>query len=192
MILHGVMAHQGKLIEHGLEALLIAANTAAGARVHRDRVDPLKKGGIPAIAIYIPDEEVDQDTSGGTAPRELKRDADVELQAFVGGQDAEAVSDAMWDLQEQIENAIDADPYIGGAAADSILKKSSREILETNGQSDPLVGVVTMTWTVTFRTSPAASDELDDFVRADAKERLVGGVPTTVPAEDLFIVQETP
>lgn len=183
------MAHQGKLIEQGLVAQLVAANTAAGARVHRDRVDPFKKGSLPAIALYIPDEEVDNDASEGTAPRELKRDADVEMQLLVGGVDAEVISDAMWDFQEQVENALDADPYIGGAAADAVLKRSSREIIEANGHSDPLVGVVTLVYTVTFRTQPGSVTATDDFLRVDAKHDLVGGVDDTEPAEDLFDVR---
>lgn len=184
------MAHPGKLIEQGIQALLVAANTAAGARVHRDRVDPFKKGGIPAIAIYMPDEEVDQDASEGTAPRELTRYADVELQAFVGGVDAEDVSDAMWDLQEQIEAAMDADPYVDGAAGDSILKSSNREIIETDGKSDPLVGVVTMVYTVEFRTSPDAPANLDDFLRVGATHRIVGA-GDDIAARDSFVVQES-
>lgn len=188
MILTDGMAHQGKLIEQGIVALLVAASTMAGARVHRDRVDPFKKGRIPAIAIYMPDEEVDVDTSTNTAPRELTRLADVELQLFVGGVDAEAVSDSMWDFQEEVEIAMEADPYLGGAAADSILKGSSREIVETNGQSDPLVGVVTMIYAVTFRTS-TTPDELDDFLRVKAEHRIVGAVEENA-AHDEFVVQD--
>lgn len=186
------MAHQGKLIEHGVVAQLVAANTMAGARFHRDRVDPLKKGALPAGAIYIPDEETDREASEGNAPRELKREADVELQLFVSGHDAEDISDAMWDFQEQVENAMDADPYIGGAAADSVLTRVSREIGEVNGRSSPLVGVVTMVYAVTFRTSPLAPGELDDFLRVKATHDTVEGVPDTVPAIDEFTVQETP
>ncbi len=186
------MAHQGKLIEQGLVTQLVAASTMAGARVHRDRVDPFKKGGIPAIAIYIPDEEVDQDASEGTTPRDLTRNADVELQMFIGGRDAETVSDLMWDFQEQVENALAADPFIAGAAARSMLKKSSREIIETDGKSDPLVGVVTMIYSVTFQTQPGAITAADDFKRVDAKYPIVGGVADTAVPEDTFTVQETP
>jgi hypothetical protein len=192
VILTIAMAHPGKLIEQGLVSLLVAANTAAADRVHRDRVDPFKKGGIPAIALYMPDEETDLNVSQDTAPRELTRDADVELQAFVRGVDAEAVSDAMWDIQEQIEDALDADQYIAGAAVDSILKKSSREIIETDGKSDPLVGVVTMTYMITFRTSPKLADLVDDFTTVDAKQSVTGGVADTVPVDDTFTVQGTP
>lgn len=189
MILTDGMAHPGKLIEQAIVALLVTASTAAGDRVHRDRVDPFKKGKIPAIAIYMPEEEVDIDTSARTAPRELTREADVEMQLFVGGVDAEDVSDAMWDFQEQVENAMGADPYLGGAAGDSMLKGSRREIVETNGQSDPLVGVVTMVYGVTFRTAPVVSDELDDFLSVKADHRIVGAVEEN-QASDEFVVQE--
>lgn len=170
------MAHQGKLIEQGLVAQLVAANTVAAARVHRDRVDPFKKGDLPAIALYFTDEEVDRDASDGTAPRRLQRDGDVEFQLFVSGTDAEVISDAMWDFQEQVENALNADPYIAGAAGDLVFRKSSREIVEANGHSDPLVGVVTVTYAVTFQTYPAqtGSTATDDFLRANTEYRPVG------------------
>lgn len=185
------MAHQGKLIEHAAQAQLVDAGTMAGARVHRDRIDPFKKGAIPAIALYIPDEETDRPKSEDNTSRELTREADLELQAFVGGSDAEVVSDLMWDIQEQIENAFNADPYLGGTAAESILVKVSRELGEANGGSSPIVGVVTMIYAVTFRTTPLETDELDDFKRVKATHDLAGGVADSVPVVDQFNVQET-
>lgn len=182
------MAHQGKLIEQALVAQLIAAGTIAGARVHRDRVDPFKKGHLPAIALYIFDEETDLDASEGTAPRELTRQADVELQLFVGGQDAEDVSDAMWDFQEQIEASLTVDPYITSTAADSMLKRASREIFEGDGKSDPIIGVVTMVYTVTFQTS-LVDAVLDDFITVHADTDLVGGVADTALTTDEYTVR---
>lgn len=181
------MAHPGKLVEQGLEVVLVAAGTAAGARVHRDRVDPFKKGELPAIALYSPDEEVDEDRSTST---ELERAADLELQLFVGGADAEVVSDAMWDIQEQVENAMNANPSISGAAVDSVLRKVSREIVEANGASSPLVGIVTMTYSVTYRTDRTAGAALDDFVTVNATHKVQGGVADTVAPVEQFTVQE--
>ena len=42
------MAHPRKLLRQAVVALLVGANTAAAARVYDSRVDPFKKGKLPA------------------------------------------------------------------------------------------------------------------------------------------------
>jgi hypothetical protein len=179
------MAHQAKLIEQGLVALLVAAGTVAGARVYRARIDPLKKGALPAIALRITDEEVDLDRSSQSAPRELTRLAVVEMQLLVRGDDEAEISDAMWDFQEQVENAMDADPFLAGTAADSILIRFARDIGEVDGRSDPLIGSTTLRYSVTYRTTQGQT-ATDALVTIDVKHKLVGGVADTLIAEDTF------
>lgn len=182
------MAHPRKELRQAVVALLVAADTDAGERVHTERVDPLKKTGLPAIAVYTLSEEVDQGASEVTSPRELTRIANLEIAGFVGGIDEASVADAMDDLAEQIEAAMDADPAIGGKAADSILLNTVAELQE-GGRTDPLAGIIVLTYQVTYYTSPAAPANLDDLLRVDAQHELVGGVADTVPAEDLFDVR---
>lgn len=186
------MAHARKLLRAAAVTLLVSADTAAGTRVHATRVDPFKKNALPAIAVYILNEEVDLESSEGTAPRELKRIANMEIVGFVGGATEAEVADAMDDLAEEIEAAMDDDPYIGATAGESILKETDIEIQAGDGHSDPLIGIATLTYSVTYRTSPAAPADLDDFLRVEATHEIVGGVEDTVPAEDQFTVQETP
>jgi hypothetical protein len=183
-----VFAHPRMLIRHAIVALLLNA-TAAAARVYTSRVDPLRKGSLPAISVYILSEEIKQDVSSAAAPREIERVANVELAGFVGGGDEQAVTDAMDDLSKQIEDVMDADPYLGGEAADSILDKINLEIRAEDGHSDPLVGVAVLTYSVTYRTSPATPAELDDFVTVSQSTE-IGGVPDTIPTSDQFTVQE--
>lgn len=186
------MAHPRKLIRHAIVAQLIAASTAAGARVTGTRVEPHnRKTGLPAISVYTLREPVDQDQSAQTSPRELTRDVKVEIVGWVAHSDALPVDDAMDDLAEQIEAAMDGDPYLGGEAADSILEETVMQVVEDNGSSDPLVGVVALTYSVTYRTSPAAPADLADFLSVDAKHRIVGAVEEN-QARDQFVVQESP
>ncbi len=185
------MAHPRKLIRHALVALLTNA-TAAGARVQGTRVEPHKKSQLPAISVYTLREPVDQDASANTAPRELTRDVKVEITGWVAHSDALPVDDAMDDLAEQIEAVMDADPYLGGTAGESVLESTEMQVVEDDGRSDPLVGIVTLTYSVTYRTSPAAPANLDDFITVDATHKIAGGVADTVPAIDQFTVQETP
>ncbi len=186
------MAHQRKLIRQAVVALLASASTAAGARVQGTRVEPHKKSQLPAISVYTLREEIDEDASAGTAPRELLRVCKVEITGWVAHSDLVPVDDAMDNLAEQIETAMDVDPYLGTAAADSVLESTEMQVVEDDGRSDPLVGIVTLTYAVTYRTSPAAPAALDDFERVKATHDLVGGVVDTVPAIDEFTVEALP
>jgi hypothetical protein len=185
------MAHPRKLIRQAVVALLAGANTAAGARVQGTRVEPHKKSQLPAISVYTLREPVDQAASNDTAPRELTRDVKLEITGWVAHSDVLPVDDAMDDLAEQIEAAMDADPYLGGKAADSILEDTVMQVLEDDGRSDPLIGIVTLTYSATYRTSPAAPANLDDFEVVHADHRIVGAVQAN-QASDEFVVEETP
>lgn len=106
------MAHQRKLIRDVLIALLVSANTAAASRVTSTRVDPNKKGALPAISVYTLNEQVDHDRSDRTAPHELTRDLSAEIVGTVAGATDDAVQDAMDALAEQIEAAVEANYYL--------------------------------------------------------------------------------
>lgn len=181
------MAHPRKLIRDAVVALLTGAATAAGARVTATRVDPHRKSELPAISVYTLGEQV---TASDTTPRELTRVARLEITAWVAHTAALHADDAMDLLAEQIEAAMDADPYLGGKAGDSVLEGTELAILDEH--DDPLVGVVTLTYAVTYRTYVDDAVAVDDFLRAGVTHQLVGGVSDTVPAEDLVTVQETP
>jgi hypothetical protein len=84
---------------------------------------------------------------------------------------------------------MDANIELEGKASDSILVDTTMEVREEDGRSDPLIGIVTLTYSVTYRTSPAAPAALDDFETVDAVHQLEGGVVDTVPGEDLFNVE---
>jgi hypothetical protein len=183
------MAHPRKLIRHATVAALTGA-TAAGARVQGTRVDPMRPGRLPAISVYTLRELVDEDSAVST-PLELVRDVKVEIAGWVAHSEAVPVDDAMDDLAEQIEAAMDANRNLGGTAADSFLESTELQVRAEDGKSDPLVGIVTLTYSVTYRTSPAAPDDLEDFLRVGAEHRIVGAVAANA-ANDRFTVQETP
>jgi hypothetical protein len=184
------MAHPRKLLRYEFVARLMGASTLAGARVSATRVDGLRKGQIPAISVYTLRESNDVDLAKTAYPRELTRTIDVEVTAWVPHTDALSADDAMDDIAEQIEAVIDADPYLGGLAGDCILKDTTMQIVEDNGGSDPLVGIVTLTYSVTYRTSPEAPGDLDEFITANALHQIRSGVADTAPSVDLFTVRE--
>jgi hypothetical protein len=99
----------------------------------------------------------------------------------------------MDDLAEQIEAAMDGTRTSAqGRTRLSILESDRDEVIEDDGRSDPLVGIVDAHVLGDVPHEPGAPANLDDFLTVDAKQKLVGGVASTTPAEDTFTVQETP
>lgn len=182
------MAHPRKLIRQAVVALLVAANTAAGTRVKPTRVEPHKKGQLPAIGVYTLTDPVDEDTSTDAEDTHV---LELEVVAWVAHSDSYTVDDAMDDIAEQIEEAMRGDPYLDGKASEARLLGTLMQVVEDDGRSDPLVGIVILTYAVTYRTDLVADAPTDDFVSVDAKHRIVGAVEAN-QARDEFIVQETP
>lgn len=182
------MAHQRKLIRKSLVALLASANTAAGTRVQGTRVEPHRRTQLPALSVYTLREPV-RETSAGTTPRELTRDLKIEIAGWVAHTEALPVDDAMDDLAEQVERAIDASPYLGGVVADIVLESTDMEVIEDDGRSDPMVGIVTLTYSATYYTEPAAGT-VDDLLTVGSTIKPVGGVADTPTISDVITVQE--
>lgn len=184
------MAHPRKLIRHAAVARLIAASTAAGTRVEATREEPNRRGELPAIGVYTSTESVEE--VGDTAPRELTRVPELHIVAWVGHSQANPADDRMDDIAEQIEAAMESDRYLGGTVGGqgAILTSTDMRVRAAEG-NDPIVGIIVLTYSATYYTSPAVGP-LDDFLTAKATHDLVGGVTDTVPAIDEFTVQEIP
>jgi hypothetical protein len=185
------MAHPRTLVRQGWVTSLTGA-TSAGSRVFDSRVDPFRKGDLPALSVCTLSEPVDPD-SGETSPRELTRRPNVEVILFVRGQDEPTVARALDDLALEVEILVDAEiaddaRCFGRSVSDARLDDTNIEILADNGHSDPFVGVAVLTYIATYRTQQGAL-ATDEFVTVDSTHKLVGGVSDTVPAEDKFTVR---
>jgi hypothetical protein len=192
VILTAVMAHQRKLIRHAVVATLKNV-TAAGERVQATRIEPQKGRDLPSISVYTLHDPVDEGTVD-TAPRELKHDLQLEIAGVVAHRDSYTADDAMDDLAEQIEDAMDGNRYLldtsgSHQAAETVLLDTVMQVVGSDGKTDPEVGIVTLTYGVTYRKSPASQAGSDDLLRVDAKETLVGGVADTAQPEDLINVR---
>lgn len=179
------MAHPRKLIRQAVVALLASGPTAAGTRVKATRVEPNRSTQLPALAVYTLTEAVEKSQS---APVEITRELQLEITGWVAPGDAMAIDDAMDDIAEQIEIVMDANPYLSNTAVDVVLAGTSMQVVEDNGRTDPLVGIVTLTYAVTYRTVPLEPTGLDDFEKVGATTK-VAGVADTVPASDTFTVE---
>lgn len=180
------MAHPRKLVRHAIVARLLGV-TAAGARVEATRVNSNRKTQLPAIGVYTLRELVDTEASQLTAPRVLSRELKLMIESWVGHSEDYKVDDRMDDIAEQIEAALDADRYIGGRVnglvKDTILESTEIAIPEGN---DPLVGVITMTYRVTYNTD-AASVSPDDFLRAHTTTKLPTAELANAAVDDINV-----
>lgn len=182
------MAHPRKLIRQAVAALLVSADTAAGDRVTATRVEPHRSTELPAISVYTLTEVIDREASIATAPRELSRVLTLQIRGWVSHSDNDPVDDRMDDLAEEIEAAMDLDRYISDSATDAILVNTETEILEGVGANDPLIGMVTLTYSVSYLSSLADGTAADDFLTAAATYQRDGAAADNTVA-DVFDVR---
>jgi hypothetical protein len=152
--------HPRKAIRHAVANVILAAETDADDRVYATQklLYPLRV--LPAISVYTPREK---STLDETAPRELDRKLDVIVEALLEA--GENVDDAMDDMAEQIERAMDTDPYFGSLVFQS-------NLIETETVSEPdgdrQIGQLTMTYTLSYRSDAFVETSIDDFKRLEA------------------------
>lgn len=170
------MAHERKLIRKAVIAQLVAAGTSAGARVHSSRMSPVDDQQLPAINVFVEDEEV---TNGESAPREIKRVCSIAIMAWARA--AADLDDVLDDLAEEIETAMDGDRYFTSTAGGSVL--ASTEVgLKTDGNRP--MGVIQLTYSVTYFTQPRLTAPTDDLDVVDTQYSLEGEQATADQAHD--------
>lgn len=140
------MAHPRELIVDAVVALLVAAATAAGARVYVTRVEAQKKSNLPAISVYGLD-----DPSSADASSEMEEAHALELKLVCWADPGEVN-----DLANDVEVAMRVDPYFGGLASDSTLVDSTIDP-EAETRSDPQVAIAVLTYSVNYHIALAAT-----------------------------------
>lgn len=181
------MAHPRALIRQAVVAQLIAASTAAGARVEATREIPRRRTDGPALGVYTPEESV-ASAETRTAPREHTRALTLVVEGIVSG--ASGVDDALDALALEVEDALDADDTFGRKAAESSLASTDLEVVE---DGDRTVGLIRLTYTVTYYTfAPREVDAPDAFVSAGVKYDLNGSVIPQDQAEDNVELEQAP
>lgn len=181
------MPHQRKLIRDAVVAAL-TGTTAAGAQVTSTRVEPIRKTALPALSVYTLSEQVHPE-SDKTSPRELTRELKLEVAGFVADTAALPIADAMDALALQVETVMEADPYFGDLASTSILESTEMTLPEPT--ADPLIGVVTLTFAVTYRGVVGTTTPTDEFQRTGVTTKIAGAGDDNV-VTDLINQQVTP
>ena len=108
--------------------------TTTGNRVFDSRVYNFSQTTLPALAVYALSENSERDSFQSTDG--LARTVDVMVEGYT-------------QQTEEWETAVAADPTLNGKAKDTFL--SNTEISLT-GEGDLPMGVIRMTWTVSYRT----------------------------------------
>jgi hypothetical protein len=163
------MIHHRTIVRNAVVARLVSAVTAAGSRVTSTRVEPHRAGQLPAISVYTLSESV-RPESAMAAPLELTRDLKLEIAGWVAHTAEVPVDEAMDSLAAEIERAMDANRYLGGELAESVLESTEMSVRD---DADPIVGIVTLTYAVMYRTQPAVG-ALDEFLRAGTTTQVAG------------------
>ena len=175
--------HQRQTIREAIHTALLN-NTTAAARVSRNRLNPYRIKELPAIDIVSVADDVEPD-SVDTAPRELEHSYSVGVRGWVAVTDD--VDDVMDDLAQEIETLMYADPYFGGATADSILTGTS---FDFSPQGDLDAGSVTLLYDFKYQTqAPEPPVGLDDFNTAHATHKQGAAQHDDDDAEDDITVQ---
>ncbi len=173
------MAHQRQLIREAVKAALTEQRgdppeyvTAAEDRVAASRTQPWKRSTtFPVIGVYALSENVD-DSSRRTAPRRLKRQLQLAIEALVKFDDA--LDSSIDSLCKQIECAMNRDPTFGRVCADSILSATEIDLVDVG---DTPAGLVRLTYDVSYQTACPDEDcaeELVAFERAEIRYSLSG------------------
>jgi hypothetical protein len=172
--------HPRQQLRHAAVAALLD-KTAAGARVYRMRVAPNKTGKLPSLSVYTPGEDVDTEASMESAPRELERVIELVVDAIVEA-GPEDVDDAIDALCLEVENALHADPTLGGVVADLILSRTDSDAFGEGGKT---IGLAKLTFRVEHNGPAAPSPDLSGFTHADVRYNPRGTVHPDDQAHDV-------
>ncbi len=119
----------------------VADRLSSIATVRRNRAQPLQREDVPCLAIYTRSEAVTE----GLSYRERNLDLVVDAYAKAG----EGLDDALDDLVEAIEAAVDLDPTFGGLAVATVLTNT---VVELSGDGETAMGVVRLWYRLTYDT----------------------------------------
>ena len=132
-------------------ATTLTGLTTTGSKVYQSRVYPLAANNLPGLLVYTTSESSAPDVMG--AQPELDRELNLVIEGYA--KTASNLDDVLDLISKEVEIAMAADTTINSLAKDSYL--SATEI-ELTGEGEQPIGIVTMSYTVQYRTANNAPD----------------------------------
>lgn len=132
-------------------ASTVGSLTTTGSRVYQSRVYPLAAANLPGLLIYTKNETSSVDQMGSQP--ELARFLNLVIEGYAKG--ATNVDDTVDGIAKEIEIAMAADTTINALAVDSNLESTD---VSFSGEGEQPIGVITMTYSVQYRTANNAPD----------------------------------
>ena len=145
-------AHITQQILAAVAATLVAAGTAAGARVYVDHPDELTAAMLPAIVITAGPEQID--AMGTGFPFAQDRRMAVDIISVCTGSGAAAASRALAAQVEAALYASESTARLGGLAKSPLLLQSADPTV--SGQASQLIAEVRQGWQVLYQTASGA------------------------------------
>jgi len=134
-------------------AMLRAVLPAVDGRVFPSRVRHIQSARLPAIGVYGLKEALDDE---GTSPRRYTRDLTLAVEVVANGEGMDATLN---ELADAVEDALEADPTLGGLVQDLELRGVEISLAE---KGDELVGCARVDAGVWYERARQLPD-LDDF-----------------------------
>lgn len=155
--------HQRQIIREKIRELLLQ-KTWAEKRVFSNRSASLFESELPAILLYTRDESARQFTE---APRQLRRQLNLSIQAICRLQDQ--VDDYLDQLALQIESVFNANPFLDGTVADTLLTATEVEI---SSEGNMPIGSITLNYQVEYyQYTPEEPADSDEFAVAEIQHQ---------------------
>lgn len=139
------MPHQRENIRDAIVAA-VTSLTTTGSRVYRTRVYPLASDKLPGLVVYCRSETSEREVLIGL-PSRLVRVAQFVVEGYARA--TADVDETLDDIASEVETAIGGAQFTGAARDCTLI---STDIDFSNGGDVPL-GIVRMTFAVTYRTS---------------------------------------
>lgn len=142
--------HIQQQVLNAVRAALIAASTAAGARVYVDHPDELTAAQLPAIVLVAGDERIERMGDFGFPFTQVRR-LDLSLHSVCGGPGAAAAARGLAAQAEAALYANDEVSRLYGLCAQPLDLQGSTSAL--SGQGSQLVAETCQTWLASYMTT---------------------------------------
>lgn len=135
-------------------ATMLAGLTTTGSNVFVTRAHPAEQANLPALLIYTLSETADLSTDDAQGVKTYRRTLELAVEGVAQGV---SVDDVLDDIALEVEEAIEADPTLGGLAWDSALTDTSIDV-SRDGKKEG--GSVRLVYSITYYATAADPSSL--------------------------------